>query len=100
MSTPPEDEVRLIVAKQAADWFVNNRSAVAEEQERVTFMNWLRTSPLHVEEYLRIVAISRDLQTVAADPRVSLEELLADAADDPPLSDEADYAATVRHPAE
>ena len=100
MSTPPEDEVRLIVAKQAADWFVNNRSAVAEEQERVTFMNWLRTSPLHVEEYLRIVAISRDLQTVAADPRVSLEELLADAGDDPSLSDEADYAVTVRHQAE
>jgi transmembrane sensor len=100
MNTPSEDEVRLIVAKQAADWFVNNRSAVAEEQERVTFMNWLRTSPLHVEEYLRIAAISRDLQAVAADPRVSLEELLADAGDDPSLSDEADYAATVRHPAE
>lgn len=100
MNTPSEDEVRLIVAKQAGDWFVNNRSAVAEEQERVTFMNWLRTSPLHVEEYLRIAAISRDLQAVAADPRVSLEELLADAGDDPSLSDEADYAATVRHPAE
>jgi transmembrane sensor len=98
MNMPSEDEVRLIVAKQAADWFVNNRSAVAEEQERVTFMNWLRTSPLHVEEYLRIAAISRDLQAVAADSRVSLEELLADAGDDPSLSDETDYAATVRHP--
>ena len=100
MNTPSEDEVRLIVAKQAADWFVNNRSAVAEEQERVTFMNWLRTSPLHVEEYLRIAALSRDLQAVAADPRVSVEELLADAGDDPSLSDEADYAATIRHQAE
>jgi transmembrane sensor len=99
MNTPSEDEVRLIVAKQAADWFVNNRSAVAEEQERVTFMNWLRTSPLHVEEYLRIAAISRDLQAVAADPQVSLEELLADAGDDPSLTDEADHAATVRDPA-
>src|SRR5450432_2440098 len=99
MNMPSEDEVRMIVAKQAADWFVNNRSAVAEEQERVTFMNWLRTSPLHVEEYLRIAAISRDLQAVAADPRVSVEELLADG-DDPSLSDEADYAATVRHQVE
>ena len=97
MNAPSEDEVRLIVAKQAADWFVNNRSAVAEEQERVTFMNWLRTSPLHVEEYLRIAAISRDLQAVAADPRMSLEELLADAGGDPSLSDEADHAAAVRH---
>jgi transmembrane sensor len=100
MNTPSEDEIRLIVAKQAADWFVNNRSAVAEEQERVTFMNWLRTSPLHVEEYLRIAAISRDLHAVAADPRVSLEELLADAKDDRSLSDGADHAATLRHPAE
>jgi transmembrane sensor len=97
MNTPSEDEVRLIVAKQAADWFVNNWSAVAEEQERVTFMNWLRTSPLHVEEYLRIAAISRALQAVAANPRVSIEELLADPGDDPSQSDEADYAATVRH---
>ena len=100
MNTPSEDEVRMIVAKQAAEWVVNNRSAVAEEQERVTFMNWLRTSPLHVEEYLRIAAISRDLEAVAADPRVSLEELLADAGEDVSLNDEADHAAAVRHPAE
>ena len=79
MNMPSQDEVRMIVAKQAADWFVNNRSATAEEQERVTFMNWLRTSPLHVEEYLRIAAISRDLEAVAADPRLSMEGLLADA---------------------
>lgn len=100
INTPSENEVRQIVAKQAADWFVNNQSAVAEEQERVTFMNWLRSSPLHVEEYLRIAAISRDLQAVAADSRVSLEELLIDAGDDPSLSDEADHAATVQQPAQ
>jgi len=100
MHTPSEDEVRMIVAKQAAEWFLNNRSAVDEEQERVAFMNWLRTSPLHVEEYLRIAAISRDLKEVAADPRISLEGLLADAGDDASLSDEADHAAAVRHPAE
>jgi transmembrane sensor len=98
MNMPSEDEVRMIVAKQAADWFVNNRSATAEEQERVTFMNWLRTSPLHVEEYLRIAAISRDLEAVAADPRLSIVGLLADARDDASLSDEADHAAAVRHP--
>jgi transmembrane sensor len=100
MNTPPEDEVRKIIAKQAAEWFVNNWSAVAEEQERVAFMNWLRTSPLHVEEYLRIAAVSRDLKAVAADPRLSLEGLLADAGDDDSLSDEADHAAAVRHPVE
>jgi transmembrane sensor len=100
MNTPSEDEVRMIVAEQAAEWFLNNRSAVDEEQDRVAFMNWLRTSPLHVEEYLRIAAISRDLEEVAADPRISLEGLLAEAGDDASLSDEADHAAAVRHPAE
>lgn len=100
MNTPFDDEVRMIVAKQAADWFVNNWSAVAEEQERVTFMNWLRASPLHVEEYLRIAAISRDLEAAAADPRLSVAGLLAEAGDDSSVRDEANHAAAVRNPAE
>ncbi len=96
MNMPSQDEVRMIVAKQAADWFVNNRSVTAEEQERVTFMNWLRTSPLHVEEYLRIAAISRELEAVAADSRLSIEGLLTGARDDPSPSDEAGHAAAER----
>jgi len=45
MNPPSEDEVRLIVAKQAADWFVNNRSAVAEEQERVRLLERILDNP-------------------------------------------------------
>jgi len=100
MNAPAEDEVRMLIAKQAAEWFVNNQLAAAEEQQRVTFMNWLQTSPLHVEEYLRIAAISRDLGAAAADPRWSLDGLLADAGDVDSSSGEAHHAATLRHPSE
>ncbi len=42
-------------------------------------MTWLRTSPLHVEEYLGVATIARDLGAAGPDPQVSLEALLAQA---------------------
>jgi len=77
--TPDEEAVRVVIAQQAADWFVTNQSGPGAEAERAAFMGWLRTSPLHVEEYLRIAAISRDLGRAAADPAWSLDGLIAEA---------------------
>src|SRR5260370_40490471 len=96
MSAPAEDEVREVIAHQAAEWFVTNQSETAEEQARVAFMNWLRSSPLHVEEYLRMAAISRDLGAATADMRQSLEGLLTDARLDDVRRDETGHAAAIR----
>ena len=98
MISPTEDEVRMVIAHQAAEWFVTNQSEVVEEQERVAFMNWLRTSPVHVEEYLRIAAISRDLGVAATDTRLSLDALLADARPNDTLRDDTGHVAAVRPP--
>lgn len=76
--TPTEQDIRSAIAQQAADWFVGNQSEPLAEQERVAFMSWLRASPIHVEEYLRMAAISRDLGVAAADPQLTLEGLLAE----------------------
>lgn len=43
-------------------------------------MEWLKASPVHVEEYLRIAAISNELRHEAQDSRWTVEARLADAA--------------------
>ena len=41
-----------------------------------------RASPVHVEEYLAVSAVARDLPAAALDPRLDVETLLAEAAGD------------------
>jgi transmembrane sensor len=72
------DSVRTSIAQQAAEWFVANRDGTPDAIQRSTFAAWLKTSPQHVEEYLGIALVARELRT-AADPELSLEALLAQA---------------------
>jgi transmembrane sensor len=62
-----DEKVRLSIAQEAADWFVRNRSKTVSAQEHAAFGRWLKSSPLHVEEYLKIAVIARDLHA-AIDP--------------------------------
>ena len=77
--TPTDGQIRSAIAEQAADWFVANQANALSETTRLAFMTWLRTSPVHVEEYLGIATIARDLRAAGPDPQVSLEALLAQA---------------------
>src|SRR5215469_3810648 len=72
------DSTRLNIAGQAAEWFVANREGTMDPVQRATFAAWLKSSPMHVEEYLGIALLARDLRA-AADPEISLEALLAQA---------------------
>jgi transmembrane sensor len=68
-----EDQIRVLVAEEAADWFIANREGLAvEETDR--FAAWLKASPVNVEEYL-----ARDLRKAGADPQTSLDALLREA---------------------
>jgi transmembrane sensor len=75
---------RKVVAK-AADWFVANRES-PDARQREKFDHWLRESPDHVEEYLGVSQIARELGRLEDDPAFSLDTLLeraqAEAADD------------------
>jgi transmembrane sensor len=75
MSTQ-EDAVRAIVGQEAADWFVGNRAGLTHK-ERQSFTDWLKTSPMHVEEYLAIAVIAGDLRAACEDPAEGLDELIA-----------------------
>jgi transmembrane sensor len=70
-----DERLRDLVAQQAADWFVANRGEPSV-REREDFANWLKASPVHVEEYLGLAVIARDLQEIGAS-KGSIESIVA-----------------------
>jgi transmembrane sensor len=70
------DQVRAVVAQQAADWLIANQGEIPDHSERAAFVAWLKASPIHVEEYLGVALVARDLRAAADDPEMSLESLL------------------------
>src|SRR5215469_8944494 len=76
-----EKQVRVAIAGQAADWFVANDDGLSES-EQSALVSWLRDSPKHVQAFLEVSQITRDLAAVDA-PNLSIESLAAAArADD------------------
>lgn len=71
-----DDEVRTLIARQAADWFMAQREGSLGASERRAFDEWLLASPLHVEEYLGVTAVALALPTAADDPESPLDALL------------------------
>jgi transmembrane sensor len=80
--TPSSTSSRDAIADEAAAWFVQNRSGSLDPAARAAFMMWLRASPVHVDEYLAVAVVARDLSVAAADPATDLEALLAEASGD------------------
>ena len=80
------EEVRALIARQAADWFVAQRDGSLGAQDRTAFDEWLLASPIHVEEYLGVAVIALALPTVADDPESPLNAILERAR----TTDEAD----------
>jgi transmembrane sensor len=76
------DRVREIITQQAADWFVGNRGGLPLHQ-RNEFTAWLKSSPLHVEEYLALSTVARDLRAASELSEDALEELIARARIEP-----------------
>jgi transmembrane sensor len=73
-----EVQVRGLIAQDAADWFVASRAGLTAD-ERNTFAVWLKASPVHVEEYLALEVIERDLRKACEASRYSIDEILASA---------------------
>jgi transmembrane sensor len=75
MSTK-DAQVRDLVTRQAADWLVANRAELSA-REREAFVAWLKASSAHVEEYLAVAAIARDLRDACAELAASTDSLVA-----------------------
>ncbi|HUJ25487.1 MAG TPA: FecR domain-containing protein [Myxococcales bacterium] len=74
-----EAQLRNLIGQQAADWFVANRAGLSARESR-EFDAWLKTSPVHVEEYLALMSMTRDLRAASGRLQASvgsLDELIS-----------------------
>ena len=98
---PGNAMIRDAIAEQATDWFIGNRGGPLDREASASFVAWLRTSPVHVEAYLRIAALAPEYGEAAKSVETPLEELLAQAREDNVLSlgvsQARPFAALIRH---
>jgi transmembrane sensor len=72
-----EVNVRGAIAEQAGEWLVASDDGPLDERDSEALAAWLKTSPVHIEEFLGVSVIARDLKEARADPGYSLEAVLA-----------------------
>lgn len=72
-----EEHVRAAIAEQAGEWFVANDEGPLDAQDSEALAAWLKTSPVHIEEFLAVSTIARDLKEARTDSEYSLEAILA-----------------------
>jgi len=72
-----EEQVRAAIAEQAGEWFAVNDEGPLDARDSAALAAWLKTSPVHIEEFLGVSAIARDLREARTDPEFSLKAILA-----------------------
>ena len=80
--TTSEQQVRSAIAELAAEWYIANRAGPLSDAKRGEFLAWLKSSPVHIEEYLAVAAIDRVLPQATDNPRIALEDWIEFARDD------------------
>ncbi len=82
-----DEKIRAAIAEQAGEWFVANEEEPLDAQHAAALAAWLKTSPVHIEEFLAVSTIARDLKEARTDSEYSLEAILARAraAEDTPV---------------
>jgi transmembrane sensor len=72
-----DKRIRAAIAEQAGEWFVANEEGPMGARDSAALTAWLRTSPVHIEEFLGVSVVARDLKEARTDPEYSLEAILA-----------------------
>ncbi len=82
-----DEQIRAAIAEQAGEWFVANDAGPLDAPEAAALAEWLKSSPVHVEQFLGVSVIARDLRELGRDPEYSVDALLASARaeDDAPV---------------
>jgi len=75
-------QIREAIAEQAAEWYIENRGGPLDRERSARLMDWLQTSPVHVETYLRIASLAPDFTAAAKSVSTPLDTLLARARSD------------------
>jgi transmembrane sensor len=72
-----EEQVRAAITEQAGEWLVASDEGPLDAQDAAALAAWLKTSPVHVEEFLGVSTVARDLRAARADPEYALDAILA-----------------------
>ncbi|HXI67393.1 MAG TPA: FecR/PupR family sigma factor regulator [Steroidobacteraceae bacterium] len=62
--TSKDEQVQSTIAAQASEWFVANDERPLDGEESAALMAWLKASPRHIEEFLGVAVIARDLSAL------------------------------------
>jgi ferric-dicitrate binding protein FerR (iron transport regulator) len=71
--TPKDEQVRAVVAEQAAGWFVENDAGPLDGRESAELVAWLKTSPVNVEEFLGVTVIARPRVSKVVPPELKID---------------------------
>src|SRR5262245_14428980 len=83
MRHPAATEIDLNAAEQAAEWLLTFKEPDVSRSEKELFVAWLRRSPVHVEEFLRISSLDGELSGRRLD--VDIDALIAECQSSPTL---------------
>jgi transmembrane sensor len=72
-----DEKVRAAIADQAGEWFVANDEAALDARDAAALVAWLKASPTHIEEFLGVAGVARDLKAAGTHPEYSVEAILA-----------------------
>jgi len=65
-------------ATQAAEWFIELQAGEVSREQQEAFADWLRRSPLHVEEFLQLTALQGDLARLPEFMNLDVGQLLTE----------------------
>jgi transmembrane sensor len=85
--TSKDEQIRAAIVEQAAEWLVANDEQPLAARESAALAAWLKASPVHVEEFLGVSVVARDLREAAAEAEYSVDTVVASARaeDDAPV---------------
>lgn len=72
---------RQAIQAEAMEWVLQLDEQRLDRPTRGELLAWLKTSPLHVDEFLMASAVWRDLDNIDADRQADIDQLLAEAED-------------------
>ena len=72
-----EEKIRAAIAEQAGEWFVANEEGPLDARDAAALAAWFKASPAHIEEFLGVSAVVRDLKQARTNPQYSLGAILA-----------------------
>lgn len=64
------------IAEEAANWFIRFEENDVPVAEREAFVNWLKRSPIHVEEFIRVSATQAQIKGIPVTELITVKELL------------------------